>query len=252
MFDQYASYYDVLYADKDYIKEAAYVHELVQRDCPRAKQILEFGCGTGKHALALAELGYVIHGIDYSQDMLEIARRNVHKNNKHDHISLSHADVRTVDLKTTFDVVLSLFHVISYQTTNEDLYRAFMSAHKHLRSGGLFVFDCWYGPGVVAEGFGPRVKQCENETIKIMRVSQPHVFPNDNRVDVHFTMYVHDKKTGSIAAFEETHPMRYLFKPEIEFLCKQTGFSLIATEEWLTGKNPEQTTWNVCFVGRKL
>jgi len=46
-FALYARYYDLLYADKDYAGEAAYVAGLIRQRLPGATRILELGSGTG-------------------------------------------------------------------------------------------------------------------------------------------------------------------------------------------------------------
>ena len=70
VFDGYARYYDLLYRDKDYAAEARHVHDIIQRHSPGAHSILELGCGTGAHAIHLATMGYAIHGVDRSHEML--------------------------------------------------------------------------------------------------------------------------------------------------------------------------------------
>src|ERR1051325_10396521 len=60
-------------------------------------------------------------------------------------------DARNVRLGRRFGAVISLFHVMSYQTTNEDLSASFITAREHLERGGIFLFDCWYGPGVLTD-----------------------------------------------------------------------------------------------------
>jgi hypothetical protein len=73
VFGNYARYYDLLNKDKDYEKEADYVHGLIQRYAPGSKTILDLGCGTGRHDFLLAEKGYSVTGIDMSEQMLSIA-----------------------------------------------------------------------------------------------------------------------------------------------------------------------------------
>ena len=50
---QYASNYDLFYADKDYAAEAAFVQDVIHRHNPRANSLLEFGCGSARHAVEL-------------------------------------------------------------------------------------------------------------------------------------------------------------------------------------------------------
>ncbi|MCH7826549.1 MAG: hypothetical protein IIC75_01030 [Bacteroidetes bacterium] len=55
--------------------------------------------------------------------------------------------------------------------------------------------------------------------------------PNDNIVDVNYSLFVHDKKEDKIYTFEESHHMRYLFIPELSHLLKSNGFKIIKAEE---------------------
>ena len=45
----YSRYYNLLYKDKDYAGEAAYIYDLIGRYRPGATNILNLGCGTGRH-----------------------------------------------------------------------------------------------------------------------------------------------------------------------------------------------------------
>ena len=65
-FELYAAYYDLLYEDKRYDEEAQFVARLLREQAPHARSILELGCGTGKHALALARQGFSLTGVDLS------------------------------------------------------------------------------------------------------------------------------------------------------------------------------------------
>jgi SAM-dependent methyltransferase len=252
-FEQYAHYYDLIYRDKNYIAEADYVIELIKQHNPQAQTILELGSGTGGHAIIFAQRNYRVHGIDISEQMVNLAqsKSSTQISSINSRISFQTADLRTLALDTTFDVVISLFHVMSYQTSNQDLQQAFMSAHKHLKPGGLFIFDCWYGPAVLTEQPSERSKKFEDSTLLVTRNSIPKHNVNDNRVDVHFDLDIFDKKTATHETVQESHAMRYLFKPEVEILMQSAGFTLCGFEEWLTGAQPTDHSWNVCFVGKK-
>ena len=73
VFGAYSRYYDLLYRDKDYAGEAAYVHGLIERYRPGSVSILDLGCGTGRHDFCLAELGHELTGVDLSHEMLAVA-----------------------------------------------------------------------------------------------------------------------------------------------------------------------------------
>ena len=252
VFGNYSRYYDLLYRDKDYIGEAQFIHWLIQNHAPKAQSILELGCGTGNHAMLFAKEGYSVHGIDLSEEMLQQARDrlSILPPDLASHLTFSSGDIRKVRLNQTFDVILSLFHVISYQTTNEDLQAAFATVKEHLKPGGIFIFDCWYGPAVLSESPTVRIKRLENDEIQITRIAEPEVYPNDNLVDVNYQVFIKDKNSDSVDELQETHRMRYLFKPEIDLLLSNLDFSIINFNEWITGHIPSFKTWGVYCVAQ--
>ena len=251
VFGNYARYYDLLYKTKDYVSEARFVHQLLQKHAPAdSSSILELGCGTGAHAALLAKQGYHVHGVDLSREMLHRfedrrAQLPVELNSK---LASSHGDVRDVRLGKRFDVVLSLFHVMSYQSTNQDFAAAFATAKTHLRPGGVFIFDVWYGPAVLTDRPTERTKRLEDEFIEVTRTAKPVMHPNENLVDVNYELAIRDKTTGVSEELRETHRMRYLFKSEIELFSRSSDMRLVECGEWLTGRPAGFDTWGAYFV----
>jgi len=250
VFSAYAQYYDLLYRDKDYEGEARFVKGLIQKYAPNAKNLLELGCGTGIHAEKLAAAGYSVHGVDLSAEMLKWAEERLrHLPEKEAKmLSFSCGDIRQFHHRDQFDAVISLFHVMSYQVENSDLAAVFNTVKQHLNPKGVFIFDCWYGPAVLSDPPVVRVKRLEDERIEVTRIAEPKMYPNENRVDVHYQVFIKDKSTGGVEILKETHNMRYLFMPEILGLCEGCGFSILEAREWMTDKEPGLDTWGVYFV----
>jgi SAM-dependent methyltransferase len=244
VFDAYSRYYDLLYRDKDYAGEVEYIRSLLHQHGLAEGDLLEFGAGTGKHGRLLAERGYRVHGIERSAEMVAQARAT-------EGFTIQQGDVCDVKLGKTYDAVLSLFHVVSYLTTNAALHAVFSSAANHLRQGGMFVFDFWYSPAVYAQRPAVRVKRIADETSEITRIAEPTLRPNENRVDVVYTVFARDVATGHVAALDETHPMRHFSLPEIDLLAEAHGLVRVRAEEFLSGQAPGEDTWGVCVVLRK-
>ncbi len=242
----YASYYDLLYRDKSYENEAKYVRKLLKKYAKGAKSILDLGCGTARHDELLCKY-YDICGVDISLDMLEMAKKRAKEGN----LSFIHSDILTLDLQKTYDGAISLFHVLSYQNTNKEAYKMFEVAKKHLKKGGIFIFDFWYGPAVLTDPPCVRVKKLENENIQVTRVANPMTHPMKNIVDVEYDIFIKNKKTKSINEFEETHKMRYFFDNELELMCKKTGFKVLKKYKWLSREKPSLQSWNVVWVVKK-
>ena len=250
MFGSYARYYDLLYRDKDYATEVLFVESLLARHSPRARSILELGCGTGVHAGLLAAKGYSLHGVDMSEDMLKGARSRCAALEPvlRDRLSFSVGNVRDCRLGREFDAVVSLFHVVSYQAANADLSAMFDTVTLHLRKGGIFIFDFWYGPAVLTERPSVRVKRMESDAIRVTRIAEPVMDARASCVDVNYHIFIHDKATQRMEDLKETHRMRYLFSTEIEMLAKAAGLRVEDACEWLTRREPSFDTWGVCAV----
>lgn len=248
-FDQYASYYDLLYLDKDYRGEADCTDKLIKSHHPDAKTILNLGCGSGTHDRFLAGLGYSITGVDLSEKMLAVARKEAGDSSS---LQYSQGDVRTVRQNRKFDVVISLFHVISYQTTNTSLSAAFKTARSHLDTGGLFIFDCWYGPGVLTDRPTVRVKELEDESIKVTRIATPTIHPNENVVDVNYHIIIQDKQTKTVQEVDEIHRMRYLFLPEISLLLDSMAMEILEVHESFKPDTAASfDTWSLTVVAQR-
>ena len=245
VFEDYSNYYDLLYKDKDYSAEVDYIHSLIQREFPNAKTVLNLGCGTGKHDFLLAQKGYEITAVDLSETMIDIAQ----KNNASDAIQFSVGDIRTLELNKTFDVVISMFHVMSYQVEDSDLRHTFETAKRHL-TDGLFIFDCWNGSGVLSDPPHKRVKAVENDTMKIHRKTTPVSLPEKNSVDVIFDIEILSKENGEPYKLSETHRMRYLFPNELQEIGNNVGLNMVKTHKWLTTESPEPGDWYTLYIFR--
>ncbi|MEP6664403.1 MAG: class I SAM-dependent methyltransferase [Verrucomicrobiota bacterium] len=250
VFQAYSAYYDLLYRDKDYSKETGYVCKSLRSINPDVKTVLEFGSGTGKHGRLLAQQGFQVTGIELSETMVASAQSIAPdpEDSTQGSFECITGDVRTAGFDRTFDAVISLFHVVSYQTTNEDLRATFSNAARHLKRGGQFFFDVWHGPSVLRERPAVRVKILEDENIRVRRIAEPKLDTNQSVVTVHYTMLIESKDNQNLTAFEEEHRMRYLFPTEIALLAERTGFEVRRAEEFVTGKTPDESTWGVAYL----
>jgi SAM-dependent methyltransferase len=252
-FQDYARFYDLLNSGKDYAQEVAYLRQALVEYGTGTSTILDMGCGTGRHARELAKAGFTVHGVDRSRDMVRLATKHASglESDVAARLSYDTDDVREYRAGRCFNAVTALFHVVSYQTTNQALMDTFLSAGANLQNGGLFLFDVWYGPAVLNQRPERRERSCEDGLIHVRRKAQPTLKANENIVEVNYEFVVTDKKSMSRRTFSETHTMRYLFTPEICSLAETAGMEVLAAEEWLTGRPPGLDTWSVFYVLRK-
>jgi SAM-dependent methyltransferase len=254
VFGAYSRYYDLLYRDKDYAGEVDFIAALVEREQPAAESLLDLGCGTGRHDFLLCERGYGVTGVDLSAEMLKVAEaergRRLEASVSERVPSFVQGDVRSVRLGEEFDVVVSLFHVMSYQVTNDDLLAGLRTLRLHCKADGLVLFDAWYGPAVLSERPAVRHKRLGGDGYEVIRLAEPVLAPNENFVDVNYQILIKDTATQQLEELRETHRMRYLFVPELELMLKLAGLRLEKAFEFGTQRALGCATWNALFVAR--
>jgi len=113
-FLSYGKYYDLINHKKNYHKEVEFLIKLLKKNYKKNPKILEFGSGTGKHGCLLAKKGYTVHWVEISQEMILNSL-------KHKNFYLEKGGITKIKIKRKFDSVISLFHVVSYQTSNSSI-----------------------------------------------------------------------------------------------------------------------------------
>jgi SAM-dependent methyltransferase len=245
IFKEFATLYDLFYFDKDYKEEVEYLNKIFLKHNIPIKSILEYGCGTGKHGYLLAkDFGFKVHGIDISKEMIDLSPHHLN-------FITSVGDIRTYKSELKFDCIISMFHVLSYIISNEDLLCVFKNAFMHLHNRGLFVFDCWYNNAVLSIQPSVKIKRVSNKNISALRIAEPEVVHSKNLVNVNYTAYIEDTETHEIIKHTELHSLRFFSISEIEMLASISGFKLINVEELVTQASPSDKTWGLCFVLQK-
>jgi len=245
----YADIYDSVYRGKNYDEECSIIRRLFNSYGDGSiSSILDLGCGTGNHALRLADLGYRVAGVDRSEEMLDIAR--VKAEEKSLPVTLYHGDIKDVAINQTFDAAILMFAVLGYQVTNDDLIQTLRNIRRHLRMGGLLIFDVWYGPAVLSQKPGERVSVVEGEDTTIIRLSSGVLDTFRHICDVHFKVYKIERGR-LVDETMEVHRMRFFFPQEIAFFLESAGFEMVHM-----GPFPEyegelnELTWNAVVVAR--
>jgi len=245
VFGSYSRYYDLLYRDKDYPSEARYVDGLIRKHVPDPSSVLELGCGTGRYTREFARLGYAVRGVDLSTEMIDESRKT-----PCDGVSFSCGDMRSLRLGKRFDAVVALFHVLSYQTTDEDVRSALITVGEHLKSGGVAVLDFWYGPAVLSQRPEVRFKEVSDASIEVSRIAIPVLHDDINVVDVNYRAFIKEKSSGRIDELRECHRMRYFFYAEIKRFIQEAGMTFLTMNAWMSEAAPNEESWAAVAVGQ--
>lgn len=249
-FVKYARYYDLLYRDKNYKKEVDYVDGLIKRySIRRNKNLLDVGCGTGGHAIWLAKKGYKVVGIDRSREMISLAKQRFSENKQAEFYVW---DASRFSLGRKFDIAVSLFHVMSYLTVNEVFMDSLVNIYNQLKGGGLFIFDFWYGPAVLAQRPQKMIKEASDKFVIVKRCADPKFNINQDTVDISYKNTVLNKNTGLIKVIKEKHTMRYFFLPELYLMLAIAGFKVLKSLKWMSFKEGvNENSWSAVIIAKK-
>lgn len=98
---------------------------------------LEFAVGTGRVALALADRGVDVAGIELSQPMIDVMRAKPGS----DRVPVVCGDMASTRVEGTFRVVYLVFNTITNLLTQDAQVACFRNAAAHLEPGGCFVVE---------------------------------------------------------------------------------------------------------------
>ena len=139
-YETFSFYYDALTENVNYPARAAYLDGLVQKYKQSAgKVMLDLACGTGTMTEEMAERGYDMIGVDYSEGMLGQAMEK--KIEKQLPIQYVCQDMRELELYGTVDAVICTLDSLNHLPSFEDVTTVFQRVWESTETGGVFVFD---------------------------------------------------------------------------------------------------------------
>jgi SAM-dependent methyltransferase len=223
VFDEYAKYYDVYYADKNYDRECDFIEAAFVRFGQQPKTLLDLACGTGNHGLRLIERGYHVTGVDMSDAMLSQYRTKADARGMR--VELHQQDLRSLNLDRQFDAAVCMFDAIDYLPENADLAAALRRIAAHVRPGGLFVFDFWHAVPILRGHDPVRVREFLLDDGRLLRISKTTLDIARQVAKVEFRVFVFEGDR-LLTEFSETHTMRYFLSQEMRFMLEATGWKV--------------------------
>lgn len=180
---------------------------------PDGSEVLDLCCGMGRHALALADFGYKVTGMDLSEVLLQEAR----KADVDERVTWVHGDMRRVPLQRTFDAVVNLFTSFGYFSKNEENFSVLQEIARVLKPGAPFIID-YLNPEYVSRHLVPRSERKESGLI----IVEERRIENDSVVK-HIS--IQDDAKGENRTYEERVKLYPL--PTMEKMIRDAGLSLL-------------------------
>jgi SAM-dependent methyltransferase len=176
-------------------------------------RVLEFGIGTGRIALPLAERGVDVHGIDLSAAMLEQLRAKPGA----ERIGTTQGDFATATAPGRYRLAYLVFNTINNLTTQDAQVACFRNVSEHLEPGGRFVIEV----GV------PQLQRLPHgERVRPFTVTDTHIGFDEYDVVSQGLVSHHLTRTQDGWDYNPV-PFRYAWPAELDLMARLAGMSLV-------------------------
>lgn len=135
--EDYLEIYEHTFSAERTNLEVSFIEALL--GLPQKSMILDLCCGQGRHAVALAKLGFNVTGQDLSSNYLRQAEEYAKKENVR--LNLINEDMRTIPFNGVFDAVINIFSSFGYFESYEQNLSVLKAIRTSLKPGGLLLMD---------------------------------------------------------------------------------------------------------------
>lgn len=244
--DWWATYFDARYLLEyepifDLARDRREIGRLIEiLQLPVGARILDCPCGQGRHAHLLAEAGYDVDGVDYSRELLALAKSR----GAGPSLRYARADMRQLPAKWNrrFDAVVNLFTSFGFFVDPADDARVIGEFARVLAPGGVLV---WHGAsrdGVAARFLGRDWWQTSDGTL----VAQQRSFDALSGV-----LSVASEWRGPAGAARRSHRIRLYTATRLAELCRDAGLIVEAAYDGWRDRALRRTSSEMVLVARK-
>lgn len=245
-YSSFSQVYDLFMDNVPYEDWSRYVTGLLAEYGITDGLVLDLGCGTGKMTRLLADAGYDMIGVDYSEEMLEIARERQDEQNRDDILYLMQ-DMREFELYGTVRAVISICDSINYILEEDDLRHVFELVNNYLDPKGIFIFD-------LNTVYKYRELLGEN-TISENREESSFIWDNyfyeDEMVNEYdLTLFIREKD-NLYRKYEELHYQKAYELEQVKRLLEQAGMEFVAAYDAFTHEPVREDSERIYIIARE-
>jgi ubiquinone/menaquinone biosynthesis C-methylase UbiE len=220
MYNRLAGYYDLTHHFRDYRQQSEFIHAVIQKYSSSAKKVLDICCGTGSHAVILAEKGYLVTGVDNSKEMLNLARGKIKTRARNP--KFESGDMFELKYSEQFDAAYCFGTTLMMINSLEEFSRFLTSVRKTLKPSGLLIFDVWNGWKMLQAT--NEMHPSENETARVIWFSNGHINREQRTQHLESAFLIQENNKTRIETF--TEDLKIFFKDEIQWLLESHGFTI--------------------------
>ncbi len=233
-YDYLAQFYNEL-MDVDYKNWANYLTKFFKDS---DSKVLDLGCGTAKLTNEFFLKGYDVTAVDDSLAMLNIAWNNY--NNK---FTILNQDMRYLDLKQKFDIIMSNCDVFNYITNTNEFNKVLRNVYNHLEETGKFIFD-------ISSSY--KLKEIiGNNTFFEDTDDLTYIWSNelkDDIVNMEITFFQYDNSFVCYKRYDEHHTQRAWKISEIKKMLVGNGFMVEQILDFYSSNAPSDLSERILFI----
>ena len=211
-------------------------------DLEPGDRVLDLCCGTGRHAVPLAQAGLEVTGLDMSEEYLAMARSAAE--NAGVNVRFVCGDMREIPFRGEFDAVVNLFTAFGYFEDDADDQRVIDGAASALRPGGRLLLDLLNRDWVAANYVRSETREGRDGTVYM---EQRNFDPVAGRNHVEFTVTSPDGAQRKV-----NHHIRLYVATEISRMIDRAGLTLERSYGGYDGNLLSVETRRMILVSRKI
>lgn len=195
--------------------EAVKLVELITKSLllQQGSSVLDMACGSGRHAITFAKMGFNVTAVDSSELLISEAKKNALQTRVKIDFVLS--DILEFETSKRFDLIVNLFTSIGYFENDEQNFYVIKKAYDLLNQGGYFILD-YFNKDYLLKNLIPTTIFSENG----FRITQNRSIEG-SRIIKKITI----ENNGSAEEFYES--VRLYSYEEILVYIKKAGFAAI-------------------------
>ena len=244
-YTSFASVYDTFMDNIPYEEWAEYLSGLLAEYEVTDGIVLDLGCGTGTLTELMAARGFDMIGVDYSEEMLEIAMEKRAESGRD--ILYLLQDMREFELYGTVRAVISICDSLNYITEEAELEEVFRLVNNYLDPEGVFIFD-----------FNTVYKYREilgDQTIAESREDCSFIWDNyyyeEEQINEYELSLFLQEERNLYRKYVETHYQKGYELETIKSLLEKSGMKFVTAYDAFTRNPPTKESERVYVIARE-
>jgi SAM-dependent methyltransferase len=191
--------------------------------------VLDVGCGTGRILLHLAGEGHEVAGIDFSEQMLERARRKEsHRTDLEGLVTLYQGDALSYALPRRYNLIIVPYNGLMHFRTTDIQVSLLSRLRQHVLPGGKLVIDLPNAGEIFStlDDGAVRLERTFYEVESGNLVMQQSVSQLDRAEQLQYVTWIYDEidQDGIVKRTVAPLTLRYVFPGELDLMLRISGW----------------------------